>query len=243
MSESLRRAETRSAPDGITINYPSEHHRSPSLPHHLALSLSRPRQCRAEESPVPQQSHITSDSAPPEIKQFPQSPASSLPPESIPFCSLQSSIIFSPHLSISFPRLPSGPFYDGVHEDAFTHPPQPTTTNRSQLPHSPSSSIASTNPTTAIYTTDGITSQPHIAWGTDLERGPTTIGTEEVEQAKPSAAADEEGGVGAKKVKKRRKAASLWAAVRCKARNDPLAVAGVCAGIVVLPFVIRGSTR
>jgi hypothetical protein len=36
---------------------------------------------------------------------------------------------------------------------------------------------------------------------------------------------------------------TLWRTIRTKARQDPLAVLGVLAGVTVLPFVIRGATK
>lgn len=70
--------------------------------------------------------------------------------------------------------------------------------------------------------------QDAIPWDTDLESGGTTV---DIEAAVP------------KPVVEMVPKESLWLSMRQRAKHDPLAVAGILAGVIVLPFVIRGSTR
>lgn len=246
MFNRLRRVEARSAPDGNPIHYPPRHYRSPSLPLQFAFSHHRHHERRAEDQSVSQPHQRAIEENAPEIQLAhpppPSSPSSEPPPS---FC-LQSCITFSPHLSISFPRLAPGPFYDGIRENPSSYPHPSLSPPHPYSSSANISSNSSSSSRTATYHTDGANDHhhPHIAWDTDLERGDSSViigaaAAEEIAaQPKPTEAAADDGAK-----KKKSKAAALWAAVRNKARSDPIAVAGVCAGIVVLPFVIRGSTR
>ena len=109
---------------------------------------------------------------------------------------------------------------DSLHDDEITR-----TTAGSHYDGTNDIESAFSDTTRMASTLSGV--QDATPWDADLESGGTTPGLETMPKPIGSAMQKE----------------SLWLVVRQRARNDPLSVAGILAGVIVLPFVIRGSTR
>ncbi|ETN38009.1 uncharacterized protein HMPREF1541_07632 [Cyphellophora europaea CBS 101466] len=107
------------------------------------------------------------------------------------------------------------PFHDRVSGRFYT-----TTTTT----HHRAISSAST-----VKATDGDDVQDAEPWDPDLESG--------------SAGPSSESSPNKVEVAARVLRMSLWTTVKAKARQDPMATAGIMAGVIVLPFVIRGATK
>lgn len=122
--------------------------------------------------------------------------------------------------SASNPLNISGRLLDGLQNDKIVR-----NTARSRYDGTNDVECGSFDANTANSESSGV--QDATPWDTDLESGGTTVGLEAVP----------------KPVVEVVPKASLWLGMRQRARNDPLSVAGILAGVIVLPFVIRGSTR
>lgn len=119
------------------------------------------------------------------------------------------------------PQRISATLLDGLQHDKIVRTTAGSRYDGTDDVESASSDASATNPTHSDV-------QDAILWDTNLESGGTT---EDLETAMP------------KPVVEMVPKESLWLCMRQRARQDPLAVAGILAGVIVLPFVIRGSTR